>query len=134
MKSVLTDSTRAGANVEMGRTSDIDEGDAIDLNVGPEAVVNVDVGQRWLSLTIYVDIHTRSIQHEENVLENLYELDAQVAVALLADPSLGLPDVVHQIVYAGAETMQTEAGGDRLGSRRLLWEVQYRVVYANPAT
>jgi hypothetical protein len=57
-----------------------------------------------------------------------------VTVALLTDESLGLPDVVHQVKYVGAEPMQNEAGGDRLGSRRLLWEIEYRVVYANPAT
>jgi len=130
--------TRAGANVEIGRTSNIDDGDAIDLNVGPDSAVSpygTDViGFIDSVQTVYVDLHTRSIEHQEDVMRQMYQLRAQSHVALLADPKLGLPGVVGSIRYQGADVLDREIAGDRIGSMRTTWDVAYRMEYDNPAT
>lgn len=134
---LLAADTRAMANVELGRTADITEADAIDIHFGDDSAVNefgtdntqtIDSVQR-----VYVDLHTRSAVHEETIIENLYELRSQCHVALLADWTLGLAFVIA-VRYAGAQPIESESGGERLGSLRTVWDIAYRMNYANPTT
>jgi hypothetical protein len=138
VKSILiAANTRAKANVEIGRTADITESDAITIEPAEDSPINefgtdntstIDSVQR-----IFIDLHAQDASHEEAVLEHVYELRAQVHTALLTDYTLGLAFVIA-IRYQGTEQIAVEGQGTRLGSMRTIWDVAYRMLYANPAT
>lgn len=146
VKGALVDATRAGSNVAIGRQSPIEltDHDAIDILAGPDIPVTefgTDNNATIDSvLRVYVDLHTRAIEADpERVLVQLHELRAESHVALLADISsaglgkLGLAFVVS-CRYAGTEPLLTEAGGDRLGALRTIWDVAYRMSYTDPTS
>lgn len=134
---LLAAGTRAGANVEIGRSADVTEADAILIGFGADVPVNEFGTDNTATIdsiqTCYVDLHVRSSEHEERVVENVYELRAQVHAALLADWTLGLPFVIA-VRYQGTEEFEPGSYGDRLGSMRTLWDVAYRMQYDDPAT
>lgn len=136
---LIAANTRAADNVEIGRSADLteDEPDAIDIRFGPDAPVN-EFGTDRLDVIdsiqrMYVDLYTRSIEHEERVVDQIYELRSQTHAALLADPTLGLAFVIS-IRYQGTEDFEPLNAGDRVGAMRTVWDIAYRMDYANPAT
>jgi hypothetical protein len=144
VKSALVDATRAKSNVEIGRQTNVDENDAIDIIAGPDLPVTEFGTDNNLTidsiLRVYVDLHTRSVEtNPEKVLEALFEMRAQSHVALLADiSSAGLGKVGLAFVvgmrYAGTDQLLTEQGGDRIGAVRTVWDCAYRMAYSDPAT
>ena len=132
--------TRAGRNVEIGRTSDVFEKDAIDILPGPDSPFSefgadnsafLDSIQR-----VYIDLHTRTAETPETTLNRAYELRAQSHAALLADVKLGLGSsgVLLSINYLGTEDFEADAAGNRLGSIRTVWDCHYRMSFTDPTS
>ncbi len=129
--------TYAGSNVEIGRVARIDEGGAIDIWLGPDTPINefgTDNTQTIDStLMVYVDLHARSPEHPELVLERIMQMRAETHAALLADYTLGLAFVIS-CRYQGAEDFSPDNVGDNVGALRTVWDIAYRMDYSDPAT
>lgn len=135
-EALIDGNTRAAGNVEIGRTTELTEVDAIDVRPGPDLVPSpygfsttgsIDSVQR-----IYVDMFTRTRQHQEDVVANVFQLRAEVHKILMAgDSKLGLPFVIS-IRYGGTEEFEPNFAGDRTGAMRSIWDVAYKMTYTDP--
>jgi hypothetical protein len=136
-QTLIAANTSAGANVELGRVSDITEADAIDINIGDDSPVNEFGTDNTITidstLRVYVDLHVRTDQHEESIFDRLFALRAQTHAAILADWTLGQSFVIS-IRYQGTEAFDYDLAGDRLASLRTVWDIAYRMDYADPTT
>lgn len=135
VKALLVDQTRAKANVEVGRITNVRDVDAIDILVGPASPTsqfgfsttgNIDAVHRF-----WIDLHTRSLLHDEAVVENLFEMWTDVHRRLLADATLGLP-FVFTTRWLGSEDFDLMYAGERIGAMRTVWDVGYKMVYTDP--
>lgn len=131
--------TRAGDNVEIGRTSAIGdsltENDTIDINIGPDSpLTNLGTENLYFIDSIqrvFVDLHTRTVdQDAAGVINNVYQMRAQVHAALLASPP-PWPAWILSVRYLGTEDFAARVGGDRLGSMRTTWDIRYRMRYSD---
>lgn len=122
--------TRAGANVEVGRTAEVTEPAAVSVEPGDDDVGTLVLLKRNHRQRVYVDLYARAIGHEETVVVALYDLRAQVEAAMLATPSLGL-SFVTSVLAVGTREPDLNLGGDRLGFMRTVWDVTYQMAYTS---
>lgn len=72
--------------------------------------------------------------HEDELREKLLELRAEIHRAVMANPRLGLPDVVVSTFYGGAGAPAIEAEGEQLvGALTSTWLVRYQMSLSDPA-
>lgn len=71
---------------------------------------------------------------EADVRAKLLELRAQIHRAVMADPRLGLPDVVSSTFYGGAAAPGVDEAGELIaGELTSLWLVLYDMSLSDPA-
>jgi hypothetical protein len=134
---VIAADTLAGTQVEIARTAAMNDAAAIDIWMGPD-VAPTELGVEstyWLDslLRVYFDLHVRAPEPPLSIIDRIFQLRAEVHTALLADWTLGL-SFVHSIRYQGAEEFTPQQIGDQVGALRTVWDIAYRMEYANPAT
>jgi hypothetical protein len=128
--------TSAGQRVFLGDVSAIvlEEGAAIDLNLGGDSVLQVNSDNTMDSLLrVYADLFAGSAANSEKAIEQIFLMRTQAHVAFLADPTLGLTFGVT-VRYQGTEELRDQNGGLITGQMRTVWDVWYRLGYTDPST
>ena len=132
----VTGLTTTGSNVERGRVYDVDPANAPALSIyqGADEPVEGD-SQAWpvrdSLLTVYVDIHVKQTSTAETTLNQVRK---ELAIALMADLSLGL-SFVHQIIEGAADDPERSGEAEKpTQTQRTTWQVHYRRSVTDPSS
>lgn len=138
---LLAATTNAGSACYIGRLSKITDDESLVITHGgddPREAPEATVAFLDSDLELFVDIsvHARDdVEKGTTVpywLEKISALHAQVHVALMADPTLGL-SWLHELEPEGADRPNTESQGERVRvTLRTRWRAIYRSSYADP--
>lgn len=121
---------------ELHRATDYDPGTelpAVSVEFGadlPPAESNIPIIDSVLTVSVILIV---SAATEVDVVSQLMELRTRSHIALMADRTLGIPDVVGDVAYGGASAPIIEKPGEKLAGRmETTWLVRYRMNLLDP--
>lgn len=83
-------------------------------------------------LMIYTDLHVR-VSSATPISQTLNEIRKEMVVAVMADHTLGLAGIVHEIEEGAASAPDIESGEKPIATQRIEWKVKYRRSLTDPS-
>jgi len=133
IKDALTGLTTTDDNVQREQAYGIEQSALpfIVINEG-EDIVEDELSQQFVDWSLTVDIDLLARNDRDTVITELNTMRGEVHAALMADYTLGLPNIVKYIRADRTERPIVSPEGDRpIAQQRLTYEVKYRSNWAN---
>lgn len=131
----ITGLATTGLNVIRDHAYDVDSGVAAALSVYQGSDEPVDESS-WpfidSELTIYTDVHA-SVGSSVPISQTLNQIRKEMVVAVMADYTLGLAGIVHEIEEGIASEPEIEPGDKPIAFQRVEWKVMYRRSVTDPS-
>lgn len=135
VRTAVTGLATTGLNAFRGRSYDLGPGlvPALLVYMGEDEILEAHTPDRLRSV-LTVNLDAVVAETATQVETALNQIRAEATVALAADHTLGLANIVELIEEIGAEEPEISGEGDRPTARqRLVWKVTYDRGRADPA-